>query len=68
MPMSRSFFADLARIFREEIADLAKAGCRYIQLDEVAIALLCDPAIRKQVEAAGMKPDHAGRSLHRVPQ
>ena len=54
---AESFFADLARIFREEIADLAKAGCRYIQLDEVAIALLCDPAIRKQVEAAGMKPD-----------
>ena len=54
---AESFFADLARIFREEIADLAKAGCRYTQLDEVAIALLCDPAIRKQVEAAGMKPD-----------
>jgi 5-methyltetrahydropteroyltriglutamate--homocysteine methyltransferase len=53
----KSFFADLTRIFREEIADLAKAGCRYIQLDEVAIALLCDPAIRKQVEAAGMNPD-----------
>jgi 5-methyltetrahydropteroyltriglutamate--homocysteine methyltransferase len=52
-----SFFADLTRIFREEIADLARAGCRYIQLDEVAIALLCDPAIRKQVEAEGMKPD-----------
>jgi 5-methyltetrahydropteroyltriglutamate--homocysteine methyltransferase len=52
-----SFFADLNRIFREEIADLAKAGCKYIQLDEVAIALLCDPAIRKQVEAEGMKPD-----------
>lgn len=52
-----SFFADLNRIFREEIADLAKAGCKYIQLDEVAIALLCDPAIRRQVEAEGMKPD-----------
>lgn len=53
----QSFFADLARIFREEIADLAQAGCKYIQFDEVAIALLCDPAIRKQVEAEGMKPD-----------
>lgn len=51
------FFADLTRIFREEIADLVRAGCKYIQLDEVAIALLCDPAIRKQVEAEGMKPD-----------
>lgn len=53
----KSFFDDLNRIFREEIADLVKAGCKYIQLDEVAIALLCDPNIRKQVEEAGMKPD-----------
>lgn len=53
-----SFFADLARVFQEEIADLVKAGCRYIQLDEVAIALLCDPAIRKKVEDAGQEPDH----------
>ncbi|MGV3634958.1 MAG: 5-methyltetrahydropteroyltriglutamate--homocysteine S-methyltransferase [Pseudorhodoplanes sp.] len=53
----KGFFDDLNRIFREEIADLVKAGCKYIQLDEVAIALLCDPNIRKQVEEAGMKPD-----------
>jgi 5-methyltetrahydropteroyltriglutamate--homocysteine methyltransferase len=53
----KDFFDDLNRIFREEIADLVKAGCKYIQLDEVAIALLCDPNIRKQVEEAGMKPD-----------
>jgi len=53
-----AFFADLGRIFREEIAELAKAGCRYIQLDEVAIALLCDPAIRQKVENTGQKPDH----------
>jgi 5-methyltetrahydropteroyltriglutamate--homocysteine methyltransferase len=53
-----AFFADLGRIFREEIAELAKAGCQYIQLDEVAIALLCDPAIRQKVENTGQKPDH----------
>jgi 5-methyltetrahydropteroyltriglutamate--homocysteine methyltransferase len=53
-----TFFADLGRIFRDEITELAKAGCRHIQLDEVAIAQLCDPAIRKRVEDAGQKPDH----------
>ncbi len=52
-----SFFADLTRIFREEIAALAAAGCRYIQLDEVAVAMLCDPSIRATIEAAGQKPD-----------
>jgi 5-methyltetrahydropteroyltriglutamate--homocysteine methyltransferase len=54
---ARSFFADLARIYREEIADLAKAGCRYVQLDEVAVAMLCDPAIRAKIEASGQAPD-----------
>jgi len=53
----QSFFADLIAIYRTEIAELAAAGCRYIQLDEVAVALLCDPAIRAKVEAAGEEPD-----------
>ena len=52
-----SFFADLTGIYRDEIAALAEAGCSYIQLDEVALALLCDPAIRNKVEDAGQKPD-----------
>jgi 5-methyltetrahydropteroyltriglutamate--homocysteine methyltransferase len=52
-----AFFADLAAAFRAEIAALGAAGCRYAQLDEVAVALLCDPAIRSQVEAAGSAPD-----------
>src|SRR5689334_10547836 len=52
-----AFFADLAAIYRQEIADLARAGCRYLQLDEVAVAMLCDPAIRAGVEAAGQDAD-----------
>ncbi len=52
-----SFFADLAGIYREEIAALAAAGCRYVQLDEVALALLCDPAIRRRIEDAGERAD-----------
>ena len=54
---AESFFADLTRIYRDEIAALTGAGCRYIQLDEVALALLCDPAIRAKVESAGEEPD-----------
>jgi 5-methyltetrahydropteroyltriglutamate--homocysteine methyltransferase len=56
-PDVEAFFADLIEVFREEIADLGKAGCRYVQLDEVAIALLCDPAIRQKVETMGSEPD-----------
>jgi 5-methyltetrahydropteroyltriglutamate--homocysteine methyltransferase len=56
-PDAGKFAADLGTVFAQEVKDLAAAGCRYIQLDEVAIALLCDPAIRGQVEGAGGKPD-----------
>jgi 5-methyltetrahydropteroyltriglutamate--homocysteine methyltransferase len=52
-----SFFADLVAVFAQEIADLVTAGCRYIQLDEIAIAMLCDPAIRDKVAAGGADPD-----------
>src|SRR5215510_5674367 len=54
---AEAFFADLTRIYRQEIASLARAGCRYLQLDEVAVAMLCDPTIRSQVKAAGEDPD-----------
>ena len=54
---AETFFADLAKIYQQEIADLAKAGCRYIQLDEVAVTMLCDPAIRDRISGAGQNPD-----------
>jgi len=52
-----AFFTDLAEIYRAEIADLVKAGCRYVQLDEVAVAMLCDPDIRQKVAGSGQDPD-----------
>jgi 5-methyltetrahydropteroyltriglutamate--homocysteine methyltransferase len=54
---ARAFFADLGKVYQAEIADLAKAGCRYVQLDEVALAMLCDPAARDRVKAAGGNAD-----------
>jgi 5-methyltetrahydropteroyltriglutamate--homocysteine methyltransferase len=54
---AQDFFADLGKVYRAEIADLAKAGCRYVQLDEVAVAILCDPAAREKVKAQGGDPD-----------
>jgi methionine synthase II (cobalamin-independent) len=56
-PDSESFFSDLAKVYAAEIAELAKAGCRYVQIDEVAVALLVDPAIRNNVQNAGGNPD-----------
>jgi 5-methyltetrahydropteroyltriglutamate--homocysteine methyltransferase len=54
---AQEFFSDLGKVYQAEIADLAKAGCRYVQLDEVAVAILCDPAAREKVKAAGEDPD-----------
>lgn len=56
-PDEDGFFSDLVRIFQEEIAELAEAGCGYVQLDEVAVALLCDPAICDEVKRSGSSPD-----------
>ncbi len=55
-PEMSGFFADLAKVYQEEIADLADAGCRYLQLDEVNFAYLCDPSLREQVKAIGEDP------------
>ena len=54
---AEAFFADLTQVFQQEFAALTDAGCRYIQLDEVAVALLCDPAICDQIKAMGGHPD-----------
>jgi 5-methyltetrahydropteroyltriglutamate--homocysteine methyltransferase len=35
----------------------ADAGCRYLQLDEVNLAYLCDPSLREQVRARGDDPE-----------
>src|SRR5438477_2549526 len=52
-----AFFADLGKVYQTELTELAAAGCRYVQLDEVAVAILCDPAARAKVKAAGEDPD-----------
>jgi 5-methyltetrahydropteroyltriglutamate--homocysteine methyltransferase len=54
---AREFIVDLGRVYREEIAAVAAAGGRYVQLDEVALAMLCDPAARERVRADGADPD-----------
>jgi 5-methyltetrahydropteroyltriglutamate--homocysteine methyltransferase len=52
-----AFAEDTAAAYREEIADLYAAGCRYLQLDDVFLAYLCDETMREQSRAAGEDPD-----------
>jgi 5-methyltetrahydropteroyltriglutamate--homocysteine methyltransferase len=56
-PDLADFRADLARVYREEIADLAEAGCRYLQLDDTNLAYLCDEVQREAARRAGEDPD-----------
>ena len=50
------YFDDLIRIYQEEIADLVKLGCRYLQLDDTALPCLCDPSVQDEVKHRGENP------------
>ena len=56
-PDEEIYWTDLINVYRAEIAALAEAGCRYLQLDEVPLAMLCDPSIRQQVKDLGADPE-----------
>ena len=56
-PDMDEFWADITRAYQEEIADLAAAGCTYLQIDDVSFATLCDEGIRAQVRRDGEDPD-----------
>jgi 5-methyltetrahydropteroyltriglutamate--homocysteine methyltransferase len=55
-PDISAYFDDLVAIYRAELADLAGAGCRYVQFDEVPVAMLCDPGVCEVVRAEGSQP------------
>jgi 5-methyltetrahydropteroyltriglutamate--homocysteine methyltransferase len=56
-PDMEEFWRDIVRAYRDEIADLFAAGCRYLQIDDVSFACLCDPDIRAQVARDGEDPE-----------
>src|SRR5882672_4822510 len=55
-PAMDDFYRDLGTTYRKTVRAFADAGCRYLQLDEVNLAYLCDPALRDQVRARGDDP------------
>jgi 5-methyltetrahydropteroyltriglutamate--homocysteine methyltransferase len=56
-PDNDEVFEDLGNAYRKTVRQFADAGCRYLQLDEVFIAMLCDPKYREQMTARGEDPD-----------
>ena len=50
-------FADIAATYRKAVQAFYDAGCRYLQMDDIFFAYLCDPKHRAAKEAQGQDPD-----------
>jgi 5-methyltetrahydropteroyltriglutamate--homocysteine methyltransferase len=51
------FFVDLGKAYTKAVRAFGEAGCTYLQLDEVFVAYLCDPAQRDYLRGRGDDPD-----------
>jgi 5-methyltetrahydropteroyltriglutamate--homocysteine methyltransferase len=56
-PDIEKYWEDLIAVFKQEITELYAVGCRYLQLDEVPLALLCDDKIRAVAKGEGEDSD-----------
>lgn len=56
------FFTDLVQCYRDEVAALYAAGCRYIQMDDTNLAYLCDPKMRAGAVERGDDPNQLPRT------
>ncbi|HEX9806665.1 MAG TPA: 5-methyltetrahydropteroyltriglutamate--homocysteine S-methyltransferase, partial [Alteraurantiacibacter sp.] len=60
-PEMDGFYADVAAAYRDEVTQLADAGCRYIQMDDTNLAYLCDDEQREDARKRGLDPDATTR-------
>jgi 5-methyltetrahydropteroyltriglutamate--homocysteine methyltransferase len=65
-PEMDAFYEDVAACYRDEIRQLADAGCRYLQLDDTNLAYLCDPKMREGAKQRGDDPDELPRRYARL--
>ena len=56
-PDLAELWEDVARGYREEIRDLAAAGCTYLQIDDTSYSMLCDTKFREMATKRGDDPD-----------
>ena len=59
-PKLDRFFDDLGQAYKKAVRAFADAGCRYLQLDEVFIAMLCDPKYRQTMKDRGDDSERLG--------
>ena len=51
-------FSDLAKTYKKAVAAFYEAGCRYLQMDDIFFAYLCDESHRSEKAALGQDPDY----------
>lgn len=56
-PNLGEFWEDLALVYRQELAQLAKLGCRYVQVDDCAFTMLLDDNVRGRIQERGDDPE-----------
>ena len=56
-PSVEAYLADLVDILREEVAELIRLGCTYIQIDSPQYTALLDPTLREGYRHRGSDPD-----------
>ena len=57
-PDVEDFWSDLAAAYAEEVRRLAGQGCRYLQIDDISLAYLTDPAQRAYISDRGEDAEH----------
>jgi methionine synthase II (cobalamin-independent) len=57
-PDLQEFWADLARVYADQIDALNRLGCTYLQLDDTSLAYLNDPAQREYITQLGGDGTH----------
>jgi 5-methyltetrahydropteroyltriglutamate--homocysteine methyltransferase len=56
-PTVDAFLADLVDLLRDEVSELVRLGCSYVQIDSPQYAALIDPQIREGYRQRGNDPD-----------
>ena len=56
-PELDAYFDDVGNAYKKAIRTFYDAGCRYLQMDDTAWSMLCDPAEREKSRGRGDDPD-----------
>ena len=54
---AEAYFDAITQTYKKAVDAFYAAGCRYLQMDDIFFAYLCDPKIREQRKAKGEDPD-----------